>query len=83
MKRDIEQARGLKEDEEQAMQEKVNVTFKTFFETKYLPIQKLHKGRNTWIKEEQHAKIWLCPVVGSIPVKDICAFHIEKIKRFT
>ncbi len=80
-KRAAEHARRLKESELQAEKEKSNITFKAFFEGEYLPIQKMHKDRNTWVKEEQHANNWLYPIVGGIPVKDICAFHLEKIKK--
>jgi len=58
-----------------------NVTFKTYFENSYLPIQKTHKPKATWIKETGHAKNWIFPVVGNIPLKTVSSFHIERIKK--
>jgi site-specific recombinase XerD len=80
-KRVIEDARKATEDQERIRTEKENVTFKTYFENFYLPVQKTHKGKATWIKETGHAENWIFPVVGSIPLKDISAFHIERIKK--
>lgn len=70
-----EQARLL------AIQEQENVTFKAFFENGYLPIQKTRKGQDTWIKETGHAKNWIYPVIGNIPIKNVSSFHIERIKK--
>jgi site-specific recombinase XerD len=80
-KRVIEDARKAAEDHERTRIETENVTFKTFFENEYLPTQKTHKGRDTWIKEEQHGVNWISPVVGNIPIKDVSSFHIERIKK--
>ena len=80
-KRVIEDARKDAEEREKNQIEASNITFKTFFENEYLPIQKTHKGRDTWIKEEQHGVNWIFPVAGNIPLKDISSFHIERIKK--
>ncbi len=77
----IEHARRDSEEREKTQVEAANITFKTFFENEYLPIQKTHKDRETWVKEEQHGIIWIFPVVGNIPMKDISSFHIERIKK--
>jgi site-specific recombinase XerD len=77
----IEHARRDSEEREKIQIEAANITFKTFFENEYLPIQKTHKDRETWVKEEQHGIIWIFPVVGNIPMKDISSFHIERIKK--
>lgn len=80
-KRAIEESRKAAEDRERARIETENVTFKVFFENSYLPIQKTHKGRATWIKESGHAENWIYPVVGNMPLKDVSADHIEQIKK--
>ncbi|MEI6258730.1 MAG: tyrosine-type recombinase/integrase [Deltaproteobacteria bacterium] len=77
----IEHARRDSKEREKIQIEAANITFKSFFENEYLPIQKTHKGRDTWIKEEQHGTNWIFPVVGNIPLKDISSFHIERIKK--
>lgn len=80
-KRVIEQDRKSAETRQNEIFEKENITFKTFFENDYLPIQKTHKGRDTWIKEEQHGVNWIFPIIGNIPIKDVSSFHIERIKK--
>jgi site-specific recombinase XerD len=69
------------EQERQEAERKANITFREYFENHYLPIQQTHKGKDTWIKEVQHVKNWINPVIGSVPLKDVCAFHIERIKK--
>ena len=80
-KRIIEQDRKADETRQGEILETENVTFKTYFENSYLPIQKTHKGRATWIKETGHAENWIFPVVGNIPLKIVSSFHIERIKK--
>ena len=69
------------EQERQEAERKANITFREYFENHYLPVQQTHKGKDTWIKEVQHVKNWINPVIGSVPLKDVCAFHIERIKK--
>ena len=69
------------EQERQEAERKANITFLEYFEGHYLPVQKMHKGRDTWIKELQHVMNWISPVIGNVPLKDVCAFHIERIKK--
>ena len=76
----IEQHRGSTRQGDRPV-EKENVTFKAFFENSYLPIQKTHKGQDTWIKETGHAENWIYPVIGNIPIKNVSSFHIERIKK--
>jgi len=77
----IEHARKAAEERGKIQTESENVTFKAYFESSYLPVQKMHKGRATWIKETGHAENWIFPVVGNIPLKDVLAEHIEQIKK--
>ncbi|WP_028323320.1 tyrosine-type recombinase/integrase [Desulfatirhabdium butyrativorans] len=69
------------EQEAAEIAKKRNITFQTFFENEYLPIQTTHKGRDTWIKECQHGKNWIFPIIGNVPLKDVSSFHIERIKK--
>lgn len=76
---EIERQRSEREAAE--LEKKRNVTLKEFFDTEYLPIQQTHKGRDTWIKEFQHGKNWIFPIIGNVPLKDVSSFHIERIKK--
>jgi integrase len=77
----IELSRQEAVEQENIRTKTENITFKTYFENAYLPIQKTHKGRATWIKETGHAENWIFPVVGNIPLKTVSSFHIERIKK--
>ena len=77
----IEHDRKAAETRQGEILEKENIMFKAFFENDYLPIQKMHKSRDTWIKEEQHGANWIFPIIGNIPIKDVSSFHIERIKK--
>ena len=76
-----ELAKEAANEMEKARVETDNVTFKSYFENSYLPIQKTHKGQDTWIKETGHAENWIYPVIGNIPIKNVSSFHIERIKK--
>ena len=80
-KRQIQSDEEAEKKRQQELFEIENVSFKTFFIEKYLPVQKTHKSPSVWSKEEQHAQNWLFPVIGDIPIKNVCAFHIERIKK--
>jgi site-specific recombinase XerD len=77
----IEHVRRDNEEHEKLQSKAANVTFRDFFENSYLPLQKTHKGRDTWVKEEQHGANWIFPVLGNIPIKDVSSFHVEQIKK--
>ena len=77
----IENDRKAEEMRQSDILEKDNITFKFFFENDYLPIQKTHKVKATWIKETGHAENWIFPVVGNFPLKTLSSFHIEQIKK--
>jgi site-specific recombinase XerD len=76
-----EQERRDSEKQEKIQTESINITFKTFFECSYLPIQRTHKRKRSLIPETGQAENWIFPVVGCIPMKDISSFHIERIKK--
>ena len=80
-KRSIEDARKAAEDNEKIKIEAADITFKTFFECSYLPIQRTHKRNRSLVPETGQAENWIFPIVGNIPMKDISSFHIERIKK--
>ena len=79
-KRSIEDARQAAEKAEAERQEKEAVTFKTFFEDTYLPQAKADKKERSVTREEGLFKVWISPVLGHLPMKDIAPFHLEKLK---
>ena len=67
--------------EEHKRLEKENITFKQYFDETYYPIAKTHKKEQTYLKEDLHCRLWLNPVVGEIPLKNITSFDMERIKK--
>ena len=75
--------KGRRENERLAKmrQEKENLTFGQFFTEIYFPISKTSKKRESWKKEEQHFRLYLEPVLGEKPLKDIKPLTVERVKK--
>jgi site-specific recombinase XerD len=80
-KRNIEDQRKEAEQEENKKREKANLTVEEYFENTYYPTAKTHKKKQTYTKEELHFRLWIAPVIGIKPLKDITHFDIERIKK--
>lgn len=59
---------------------KKNISFKEFFDTVFFPAVKTRWKPQTSIKAEQHVKLWINPVTGETPLKDLSLEHIERIR---
>lgn len=76
----------LKEHREIAIQKKADsakdkMTFGHIYTEKYLPHTQGNKKAETIGTEHSMFKIWISPVIGKLPLKDIAPFHLEKIKH--
>lgn len=88
-KRDLaESARKEQEAKEQeqaaieAQAAKDNQTLTSVFYEKYLPQAKQdRRSKYSWVREESLFRIWIEPIIGAKPLKDVDAFHLEKIKK--
>jgi len=80
-KRAIEKQRKEEEQAEKERQEKEAVTFKDFFNDTYLPQAEADKKEKSVTREKGLFKVWISPVLGNFPLKDIAPFHLEKLKR--
>lgn len=80
-KRKAGEAREAAERAELELQERETVTVKDFFENSYLPQAKADKKAKSVTREESLFRLWISPVIGSKPMKDVVPLHIEKIKR--
>jgi len=79
--RAIEKQRKEEEQAEKERQEKEAVTFKDFFNDTYLPQAEADKKEKSVTREKGLFKVWISPVLGNFPLKDIAPFHLEKLKR--
>jgi len=80
-KRTLKKERQDREREEKALLEKESLTFGEYFEKIYYPIAQTSKKPETYKKENQHFKLWIQPILGSMPLKEIKPFAIERIKK--
>lgn len=80
-KREIDQEHQEKKAKEKAREKAENVTFQKYFTDTYLPVAGTHKGKTTTTKEEGHVRLWIGPVIGGKPFKDITAFDLERVKK--
>ncbi len=55
-------------------------TFKAFFDEIYLPDAKSRQKPETYQKAEQHTRLWIHPVTGSVPMREIGLAHVNRIK---
>ena len=70
----------VEKEEKRIQEEREAVTFGELFE-KYLPISKATKRNvKSWTREESLFRLWVAPVIGDKPLKDIAPIHIERIK---
>jgi len=80
-KRKIAAEKGAQELEAQARKEIENKTFKQYFENDYYPNAKTLKKEQSYIKEEEHFRLWLEPEMGNKPLKNITHLDIQRIKK--
>jgi len=77
-----EQAAAQRQAEKEAaeQEERDNITFADFWEI-YAPQANADKKLKTYIREEGLFRLWLNPVIGSVKMKSISVFHLEKLKK--
>lgn len=80
-KRDSETERREQEAKLKIQEEINNITFHDFFYKSYYPTAQTSKKKSSYEKEEQHFRLWIEPVLGSLLFKDIKPFTIERIKK--
>ncbi|MBU1229922.1 MAG: site-specific integrase [Proteobacteria bacterium] len=60
---------------------KANIPFAEFFTEHYLPHAKLSKRLGTWRVEEIHFRLWLSPLLGERPMREIDVADMEKVRH--
>lgn len=80
-KREIEDDRKAEALAEVERIEKDALTFKHIFEKQYFPIAKANKTKRAWATEDSLFKLWIDPVIGTLPLKDISPLILERIKK--
>jgi integrase len=80
-KRQLAEAKLQAEAEAKAKEERDNLTFGEVFELHYLPHAEANKGASSIRAEKPLFRLWIKPVIGDKPLKDIAPIHLEKIKK--
>lgn len=74
-----EKRKRIKELKERKAKE--SVTFKEFFKKVYYPQAQADKDPQSYKRENGLFNIWINPIIGALPFRDIAPIHLEKIKR--
>ncbi len=80
-KRKIAAKQEAQERELKAREEIENKTFKQYFEDTYYPAAKTNKKKKSYIKEEEHYRLWLQPEMGKKSLKSITHLDLQRIKK--
>ncbi len=80
-KRAKAEARRKAEQERAAQEQRDKTTFAEVFHDHYMPNQRQNKAKASCDKEEGFFRNWLTGVIDAKPLKDISAFHLEKLKK--
>jgi integrase len=80
-KREKARAQYDTEVQKKIREEQESITFAQYFEQVYYPIAKTHKKEHTYDKEELHVRLWINPVVGNKPFREIKPFDLERLKK--
>ena len=75
------QAEKQAEQARQEQEARNNVPLSTYFYELYYPVISEEKKPSTASTEEQLFRVWIKPVIGDKPIKDISAFDIERLKK--
>jgi len=79
--RAFENERREQERLEKERIEKETLSFSDYFRERYFPEAKVNKGWRSYQREDSLHRLWIEPVIGKMPFKDIRPFHLERIKK--
>ncbi|WP_449245956.1 tyrosine-type recombinase/integrase [Desulfarculus baarsii] len=83
----LQEKRRLAQDERQAQEaarerlERERLSFGQFWRESYFPHAQANKSRQSWRREDHLFRLWIEPVIGRLPLKDVGPLHLERIKK--
>ena len=80
-KRAIENERKELERVKKERLAKETLAFSDYFQHRYFPESKINKTWRSYAREDSLFRLWIEPVIGRMPFKDIRPFHLERIKK--
>jgi hypothetical protein len=76
-KRKIQEENLAAERHKKEQEEKDSLTFGRFFLETYFSQAKANKSEKSYRREEQLFNLWIAPVIGQVPLKDVSPIHLE------
>jgi integrase len=80
-RRKKKRARIAAEKKREEKEKKELITFGDFYRDIYLPVAKTEKTLQTMRTEQSYFKLWIDPVIGKKPIKEIAYLDLERIKK--
>ena len=84
----IAEQRAIKKQDDQEKAQKVitdqirNITFSEIFTSHYYPeVQHNRKNWRSIKREEALFRLWIEPIIGTHPIREVVPLHLEKIKK--
>ena len=68
-------------EQERLQAEKEAITLQGFFDGTYIEQAKADKKESSVKREQGLFNVWIKPAIGSMAMKDVSPFHLEKLKR--
>jgi len=78
--RELNERKKETERRQTAADERLNVSFQSFFDDTFLPDAKTRWKPETARKAEEHVKNWINPIVGEIPLREIALSHVNRVR---
>ena len=79
--RQIEQMRREQAEQARKQTEKENLTLNKYFYDSYYPDAKINKKEHSFNHEETHFRLWVDPIAGKKPIKDLSEFDARRIVK--
>jgi len=80
-KRELEKKRKEAEKAQLEKQNKESISLNQYFYDSYYPDAKINKKENSYIHEETHFRLWIDPIAGEKPFKDLSEFDARRIVK--
>ncbi len=80
-KREKAEAARKAKQQAQEQEQRDKISFAEVFHDHYMPNQRQNKAKASCDKEEGFFRNWMTGVIDTKPMKDISAFHLEKLKK--
>jgi integrase len=75
------EAEKQQEQARREQEEKDNMPLSIYFDDIYYPAISQEKKQSAYVREESLFRLWIKPIIGTKPFKDISTFDLERLKK--